>query len=156
MRDPNPSRFLDIRFSYYDDDDDKLLDEGLHRELSRLQPHILGFCESLYGWEILDTDERLETETRLYSSIWIPLEGLASRFRRRNQPELFRYFELEVSVVTEDTVSFTVFENMTEFSNFAPFGYQQVAEADVEAHKLGIRARGRYRPATESVEESGT
>ena len=151
----NP-RFLGLRFNYHDDCDERILDESLHLELSMLQPHIMGLCESLYHSEILDTDERLDPGTRLYTSVWIPLEGMAGQLRRWDNRELFRYFELEVSVVNEDTVAFTVFENMTEHSNFAPFRYQEVASADVETAMLGIRARNHYKPATERDEESRT
>jgi hypothetical protein len=152
----SPRRFLGVRFNYYDEADEKLLDESLHRQLSILQPSIKAFCESLYNWEILDTDERLDPETRLFTSIRIPLEGMASQFRRKNNPELFRYFHLEVSVIDEDKVSLMLFENMTENSNYSPFRYQEVASADVDAAILGIKARDHYRPSTEEGGKSGT
>jgi hypothetical protein len=42
---------------------------------------------------------------------------------------------------------------MTESSNFAPCRYQEVADAEVEASKLGLAARNNYRPTTEDAEK---
>lgn len=142
----NPRRFLGIKFAYHDDSDEELLDESLHIELSRLQPIIRALSESFYTWEILDQDVRAEYDTRPYTRVWIPLEGMACCFPRKDDQDSYRYFSLEVSIVSGDTACFKVFDDVTENNDDAPAEYHEVAAADFEIERLGIRARDRYRP----------
>jgi hypothetical protein len=143
-----PRKFLGLRFTYHEDGDEELLDEALHYELSSLQAHIKEFCESLFTWDILDEDQKSKYSARLYPSVWIPLTGISGIFPRKDYPRYFRQFDLQVSVVTEETASFSLFEEVTELLDVAPYGLQEVATVDFELSRLGLRAQERYRPST--------
>jgi hypothetical protein len=147
MRAYSPTQYLGIRFLYYDEGDEKILDESLHYELHRIHHFIKALCESFYTWEILDEDQKSEYSTRPYTSVWIPLDGIPD-LPRKDYPKYNRIFELEVSIISEDSACFTVFEDVTEDRDEAPFRYQEVATADFEIARLGLRARDRFRPAT--------
>ena len=75
-------------------------------------------------------------------------------FPRKDYPRCFRQFYLQIGYI-DDVFYFTVFECMTDDREDALERYQQVADADVEASKLGLTARKNYRPQTGDVEESG-
>ena len=143
-----PRKFLGLRFIYHEDGDEELLDEGLQYELSSLQAHIKEFCESIFTWDIIDQDQRSEYSTRLYPSVWIPSNEISGIFPRKDYPRCFRQFNLEVSVVSEETASFTLFEDVTEPLDVAPYRLQEVATVDFELSRLGLRAQERYRPST--------
>ncbi len=151
MMSSDEGKFLGISFNYYDDSDEKTLNASLHRELYILQPYIKSYCESLFDWEGLDLDERDEYEPRVSTWIWIDLLGMWSRFPRKGNPKLFRQFYLQIGYM-DDVFSFTVFEDMTEDSMEALERHQQVADAEVEASKLGLAGRKHYRPQTGDVE----
>jgi hypothetical protein len=129
----SPPRFLGASFKYHEGADQKVLDESLHLELDRLSSHIKRMCEFLYQ------DEALKPDTRLYMSVWIPLEGLERKFPRKDDPEHFRLFELEIAVLNDDVFSFTLFEDITEDAPGAPFRNQSVAEADVDKAMIGMQ-----------------
>ena len=139
---------MGLRFIYHEDGDEELLDEGLQYELSSLQAHIKEFCESIFTWDIIDQDQRSEYSTRLYPSVWIPLNEISGIFPRKDYPRCFRQFDLQVSVVSEETASFTLFEDVTEPLDVAPYRLQEVATVDFELSRLGLRAQERYRPST--------
>jgi hypothetical protein len=76
------------------------------------------------------------------------LNEISGIFPRKDYPRYFRQFDLEVSVVSEETASFTLFEDVTKPLDEAPYRLQEVATVDFELSRLGLRAQERYRPST--------
>jgi hypothetical protein len=146
-------KFLGVSFNFYRDSDEKDLNASLHRQLFLLEPYIRGYCESLFNWESLDRDERDEHEPVARTSIWIDLLGISGIFPRKDYPQHFRQFYLEIGYIG-DYFSFTIFEDMTEDTDEALERHQQVADADVDISKLGLTARKGYRPQTGDVQRT--
>jgi hypothetical protein len=65
--------------------------------------------------------------------------------------QMFDVKRVQAFIVDETFVKVWVFENMTEDSQFAPFRYQEVVAADIEASRLGISAHDHYKPTQKRV-----
>ena len=139
---------LGFSFVFLSEDDERDLNASLHRELSLLEPNIKSCCEALFMWGVLDVDQKEQIDTRVNTAIWLSLPGMENQFPRRHNREHFRIFELEIFVVSDEKFSFTLFEDVTENKNEAPFRYQEVAEGEVETSKLGLAILKHYRPQT--------
>ena len=143
MTGTDSGEYLTLKLNYNDDADESLLDASLQRRVNLLLQHIKSACEVLYQWEVVDREAEAKTseleDLRIGTSIWIPLGDLDGDFHRRTNHKLPRLFELEVAAVSRDEFSFTVFEDLTDPDDGAPWRYQAVAEADVERRALGLQ-----------------
>jgi hypothetical protein len=137
-----PDDYLRFEFFYGDDSDRELLDASLQRAINLLLSHIKAALEVLYQWEVVDYEAEHKTseleDTRLGTSVWIPLADLGGDFQRRTNHKLPRLFELEVYVVSKDKFSFTLFEDLTEPTDEGPCRYEAIGEAEVQRKFLGF------------------